>query len=69
VLLVMEDSIVSPAAEVDQLGVLANLQALTGLCTDISTRIHVLYSMNENTNTHPSDTNRGRLQPHNAGHG
>ena len=29
-------SIVSPSSEIDQLGVLANLQALTGLCTDIS---------------------------------
>lgn len=37
VLLVMDDAVISPTSDVDQLGVLANLQALTGLGTDIST--------------------------------
>lgn len=35
-------SIVSPSSEIDQLGVLANLQALTGLCTDISMDIYTI---------------------------
>lgn len=39
VLLVMDDAVISPTSDVDQLGVLANLQALTGLGTDIMTYI------------------------------
>lgn len=38
----MDDAVVSPSSDVDQLGVLANLQALTGLGTDISTYALVL---------------------------
>ena len=46
-LLVTEDgNVASPNDDIDQLGVLANLQALIGLCTDISKSyfsIHIVY--------------------------
>jgi hypothetical protein len=42
-LLVTEDgNVASPNDDIDQLGVLANLQALIGLCTDISKCLSLL---------------------------
>jgi len=38
-LLVMDGTVISPSADVDQLAVLANLSALTALCSDIMTHI------------------------------
>jgi hypothetical protein len=35
-LITSDGTVVSPSRDIDQLGVLANLQALTGLSTDIS---------------------------------
>mmetsp|Transcript_4997 Transcript_4997/g.7635 ORF Transcript_4997/g.7635 Transcript_4997/m.7635 type:complete len:251 (-) Transcript_4997:201-953(-) len=54
-LLVTEDgTVASPNPEIDQLGVLANLQALTGLCTDIMANvdddcIHIMLDSSHNS--------------------
>lgn len=54
-LLVTEDgNVASPNDDIDQLGVLANLQALTGLCTDIMATvdddcIHIMLDSTNNT--------------------
>jgi hypothetical protein len=37
-------SVVSTSTDIDQFGVLANLQALTGLCTDISKTTYSIYA-------------------------
>lgn len=43
-LLVTEDgNVASPNDDIDQLGVLANLQALIGLCTDISMDLIIFF--------------------------